>query len=416
MDVLWFTNTSSCYYQSNDYNGGGWISSLEVMIKKNYPEINLAIAFYDDKVRENWKKVEGDNVVYYPIRRPRQSMSFRAKQFMGSRKKASLEYEEYAMPQFLEIVKDFQPDIIHVFGSENIYGLLSRHTDVPVVLHIQGLLSSYINSFLPPAISWNDYLFSKIRLKSILWHLREKLAFERNSFSEIRILKSVKFYMGRTSWDKSIISLVNPAAHYFYCGEVLREAFYVPAPRKESTKPIFVSVLSWQIYKGYDLVLKTANLLKEFGDLEFEWHIYGNINPEFMEKKFNLSSEHTSIVFKGIAQADELKSALLSATALIHPSYIENSSNVICEAQISGCPVIATNVGGTSSLIDHGNTGLLIPANDPYTLAHNMKLLLNNHSLRTALSENAIKVARERHEKNKIAARVYEIYQIISSL
>lgn len=62
---------------------------------------------------------------------------------------ASYEHEKLAIPQLLEVVNDFKPDIIHVFGSENIYGLLSNYVAIPLVLHIQGILTSIWNAYLP---------------------------------------------------------------------------------------------------------------------------------------------------------------------------------------------------------------------------------------------------------------------------
>lgn len=413
MKVLWFTNTPSGYLQSHNYNGGGWISSLENKIKKTCPEVDLGVAFYYDLGFNGWQKVDGDGVVYYPMMRPRQTLFSHARQLLGGRLNASLAHEKLTIPQFLEIVRDFNPDIIHIFGSENTFGLLSKYTNIPVVMHIQGVLSACVNSFLPPGISWNNYMFSTLGLKSLMWHLRERLSFERNSITEVRMFRNIKYFMGRTHWDKLIINLLNPSAQYFTCNEMLRDSFYAPLKREESHKHIFISVLSWQIYKGYDLVLKTANLLKEVIDSDFEWHIYGNVNPKFIEKKFNLLSKNTSIVFKGVVTPDKLSNALLSATALIHPSYIENSSNVICEAQILGCPCVATNVGGTSSLIEQGITGLLVPSNDPYALAYNIKYLMENNDLRVKLSRNAYIVARDRHDRDKIVEQVIDVYQTI---
>lgn len=416
MKVLWFTNTPSCYMSKGDYNGGGWISSLENIISKSHPEIKLGIAFYDNLMHDGWNKVKDSAVTYYPMSRLRNSFSANARQVLLGRASASVEHETHAIPQLMEIVKDFNPDIIHVFGSENIYGLLSKYTNIPLVLHIQGILSSITNAFLPPSISWNDYIFSSFSLKSVIWHLRERFSFERNTCTELRMFRNIKYFMGRTEWDKAIIRLINPSARYFNCGEILRDVFYeCPTSRHESVKPIFVSVISWQVYKGYDLILKTANLLNELDETDFEWHIYGNVNPKLIEKRLHLSSKNTVIKFKGVVTAAELREAFRSAVALIHPSYVENSSNVICEAQMSGCPCIATNVGGTPSIVEHGKTGILVPSNDPFLLAENMKHIMSNSALRLRLSENAYRVASKRHDRKNIVERVVEIYRIIKN-
>ena len=54
------------------------------------------------------------------------------------------------------------------------------------------------------------------------------------------------------------------------------------------------------------------------------------------------------------------------------PSLGEGISNTILEAMATGLPVIATNVGGNSELVDAGSTGELVPAADPHALAQPM--------------------------------------------
>ena len=49
MRVLWFTNTSACYTNTGKNTfGRGWVSSLELEIKK-CSEIELGVCFYSDK-------------------------------------------------------------------------------------------------------------------------------------------------------------------------------------------------------------------------------------------------------------------------------------------------------------------------------------------------------------------------------
>lgn len=51
------------------------------------------------------------------------------------------------------------------------------------------------------------------------------------------------------------------------------------------------------------------------------------------------------------------------------PSLAEGISNTILEAMASGLPVIATDVGGNADLVAAGETGAIVPAADPETLA-----------------------------------------------
>ncbi|MHB9141278.1 MAG: hypothetical protein ACYC25_05345, partial [Paludibacter sp.] len=63
MRVLWFAVTPSLYGENTvSHNGGGWIASLERIIR-TCPEIELGIAF---EHKDN-NKTEKQGVVYYPL-------------------------------------------------------------------------------------------------------------------------------------------------------------------------------------------------------------------------------------------------------------------------------------------------------------------------------------------------------------
>ena len=115
----------------------------------------------------------------------------------------------------------------------------------------------------------------------------------------------------------------------------------------------------------------------------------------------------------GTASKEELAEALCATSCYVHPSYIENSPNSVCEAQILGVPIIATHVGGISSLIDDGCNGILFPANAPYTAASLIKQLTSDRELAERLSSNAIEKATKRHCPNEIIIRLYNIYDYI---
>lgn len=63
------------------------------------------------------------------------------------------------------------------------------------------------------------------------------------------------------------------------------------------------------------------------------------------------------------------------------PSLAEGISNTILEAMASGLPVIATAVGGNADLVVAGETGLLVPAADPESLAHGILHLASDADL-----------------------------------
>ena len=283
MRVLWFTNNSSGY--SNN-TGGGWISSLECELKKK-EKIQLGICFY----AHTNEKVEKEDVTYYLLQRPQKNIKYIFGQLIKDKNNASLEHERLAIPPLLKVVRDFKPDIIHVFGSENIFGLLSYYTDIPIVLHIQGILSPYINAFLPPSISWINFLLGSRNLKQILNNISEKISWERNCVTERRMMLNLRYLMGRTEWDKRVSEILSPKACYYHCDEILRDVFYKGGKRILPGKATFITTISPFLHKGYDVILKTAQVLKDSIGIDFEWKVYGDVRASVVEKKIGISPQ-----------------------------------------------------------------------------------------------------------------------------
>lgn len=74
-------------------------------------------------------------------------------------------------------------------------------------------------------------------------------------------------------------------------------------------------------------------------------------------------------------------------------SYREGLPLNIVEAMLSATPVIATSNRGHCELIEHGETGYLVPANDALALAEQVKFLLQHEDCRSKMGDNAQKFA-----------------------
>ncbi|OJV15906.1 MAG: hypothetical protein BGO21_30515 [Dyadobacter sp. 50-39] len=391
--------------QERGYNGGGWISSLETLVSKQ-PGITLGISFFDND--ENFRVARG-NTTYYPISIYSRSSAKIKHNIFYSR------FDEVETKTFLSIVEDFKPDLIHIFGSEQSFGLIAPFVTVPVVIHIQGILGPYLNAMFAPGTNKFDYL-RHMRIAEAIKKFRELRFFSHNAIREERILANCKYFMGRTHWDKAIVQLHNPRAEYFYCSEILRQEFYQAKAWVQNYSPDdvrIVSTLSKTDYKGFDLILKAAALLKKFTNTDFTWAVYGIKDYSFWEKKLGMEASKLNIKLMGVASSDTLIKALQSADIFVHPSYIDNSPNSVCEAQYLGVPVIATNVGGVSSLVDHGRTGMLVPANDPYSLAQTILRLHHDPAYATAISAEGRITAMHRHDVNSILEQNLTIYKCI---
>lgn len=80
---------------------------------------------------------------------------------------------------------------------------------------------------------------------------------------------------------------------------------------------------------------------------------------------------------------------LHSSSVLAQPSRMESLATTIKEAFFLKIPVVATNVGGNPELIHDRVTGILVPAEDPDSLANAINQILHDKVLAKKLTDNA---------------------------
>ena len=71
-------------------------------------------------------------------------------------------------------------------------------------------------------------------------------------------------------------------------------------------------------------------------------------------------------------EIDDIPAVLGMLDLFVLPSKAEGIANTILEAMASGLPILATDVGGNGELVQVGNTGMLVPAEDAQALADGM--------------------------------------------
>ncbi len=409
MRVLWFSITSSCYSsrQALGYNGGGWVMSLENAIK-GCGDIELGVAF--EFASEKFKEVI-DGITYYPINVVNRKVAMQRK--LGIADDARL-----LMPHCLKIVEDFKPDIIQCFGTEWPFGLIAGLVDVPVVIHMQGSMPSYYNVLYPPKYNkWTSILFNLLHLrpKALCRAWIDENKSRQRMVREFEIFRANKYFLGRTDWDRSLVKLFSPQAKYYHCEEALRESFWENAGKwkrhDQRNTMVFCTTGSGSLWKGLDVILKTASILKQNSSLDFKWKIIGRVdNRRYVEWMENLSYEDSGVEFMGVLDQKQLALELLDSDVYVHPSYIDNSPNALCEAMLLGLPCVASMVGGVSSILSDADNGILVPVNEPYYLASKLIQLLSDKSLIEQISANAVMTARDRHSMTKIKEQLLHVY------
>ena len=399
MKVLCFSHVDSILPQADKSVYCGWIGGL-LSALCNSPGLELGVAAFSNS---SPAAVSSNGISFFALRHDTSPWNKVVRLMDVSAR------DFFDIEACLRLVNDYRPDIVHVFGTEGIAGLLVTKCSVPVIVHLQGLLTPYLNAWIPPFYSVRDLMIRTGRSPLCIARQWHAWRFNRHAAArERQIMRNCRFFMGRTEWDKAFVSLYAPQARYFYCEEVLRPEFSLPADRHPPASPVFVSTLSGPLYKGHDVVLKTAKVLCETGHADFEWRVFGVDGFRFAEKKTGIRAGDVHVRAMGRIPAPDLRDELLSCTAYVHPSYIDNSPNSVCEAQVLGVPVVATNVGGVASIVEDGKNGWLVPPNDPLMMAARIADVVRGDACLPAGWENG---PRLRHAPGRIIARLLDIYR-----
>ena len=79
-----------------------------------------------------------------------------------------------------------------------------------------------------------------------------------------------------------------------------------------------------------------------------------------------------------LGHAENIPSLFAKSNVVVLPSYREGFPRVIMEAAACGRAVVTTNVPGCRHAVEHGSTGLIVPACDVHELANAIEWLICN--------------------------------------
>jgi glycosyltransferase involved in cell wall biosynthesis len=103
------------------------------------------------------------------------------------------------------------------------------------------------------------------------------------------------------------------------------------------------------------------------------------------------------------------------AEVLVHPARWEGFGLALLEAMLAGKPVVATDVSSAPEIVAGGETGLLVPPDDPAALADAVLELLADPAHAAAMGEAGLARARNEFSVAKMADRTAALYAAVSS-
>lgn len=146
--------------------------------------------------------------------------------------------------------------------------------------------------------------------------------------------------------------------------------------------------------KGQQHLLEAADLLNRRGySGQFRVLLVGSgDNEEPLREQSTRLGLQDRVAFAGVVARDEMPQQYAQADVFVLPSYNEGMSVALLEALASGLPVIVTETGGTSELVQ--DNGLLVPWAEPGALAEALKDFLREPDLCRQMGRRSQEIAR----------------------
>ena len=163
--------------------------------------------------------------------------------------------------------------------------------------------------------------------------------------------------------------------------------------------------------KGHKYLIDSVKLLKERTKKSFTLVLAGD-GPLLEPSKAQVKELGLEDVVTFIGFRKDIKNLYKGSDLYVNSSRHEALSFLIIEAMAAGLPVIATDMGGNSDIVnDQAGCGLLVTYDDPDSMASAMQKLLEDEALLAKCREGAARTIQEKFEIHKWADATWSVYE-----
>lgn len=315
-------------------------------------------------------------------------------------------------------VRKFRPDVVHF---HNTFPLISpasyyavRDAGVPVVqtLHNYRLLCPNALFFRNGQVC-EDCLGKSVPLPGV-----RHRCYRGSRMASAVVASMITYHRFRETWTQEV-------DRYIVLTEFARNKFIqggLPAD-KLVVKPNFVQrkIEAGRGEGGFAFFAGRLSQEKGLGVMLDAWNLPGRTMPLKIagagpeeELVREAAARNPLIEFLGLQKPEEVLSLMQNASCLIFPSvWYEGLPMVIIEAYAAGLPVVASNLGGMSSLIQHGKTGLHFEAGSSHDLARQVDLLASSPDLQREMRAGARQEYEAKYTSEKNLKALVGIYESV---
>jgi glycosyltransferase involved in cell wall biosynthesis len=413
MKVLWFSNCQ--LRESEILSTGTWIQSMATGLLTT-GELELAVIALADVPR--LMRQDFQNV---------QQWLLPSKTRLRNNGLPTLKL----VKEIVSVCDLFQPDLVHIWGVECFWGLLTarKYIRVPTLLEMQGIKKA-IAKHVTADLTVKE-LFQCIGIKEIL--KRKIIVSYQKDFAhwgkfEEEILHGHSFIDVQSEWMSAQVNSIQPNAQQFYVDLALRSAFYSARPWMDFNKErilkapapyVFCSSSGSAAYKGIHVALRVlAELKQKFPQIRL--HIAGNIqNKGLRQEGYVLWLKYLSRKLKveenvdwlGPLNAEQIINELQLCEVNVVCSFVESYCLALAEPMYLGVPCVTSFSGGTSWIAEDDTNALFYPSGDHVMCAHQIFRVFSEPELRNELSTNARKAGLKRHNLDCIVKEQLVIYK-----
>lgn len=246
-----------------------------------------------------------------------------------------------------KVLREIQPDLVHGWGTEDIYAIAAATSGYPNIVSMQGILSHYV---LKNKMSPRVYFQALLEL-IVLWRA-DRVTVE-------------------SQWGEKCLQRRNPFARISLVEYGVQSQFFDEEWSPDPEKPVAIFIGSINPRKGIqDLVAAFRNPSLAGSEL---WVVGGDSGPWGEGLRADASA---NVRWLGRKTSQETAGLLGRAWCLALPTRADTSPNVVKEARVIGLPVITTPCGGQASYIEDGRNGFFVAPGDVQQLTKCLAQLL----------------------------------------